>query len=48
MPGWYEEDYGMNLYPLRSAWRDHYVAKGCNHIKAWSLALKKTHTWPPK
>lgn len=30
------------------AWKLHYMAKGCNEHKAFWLAQKKTHTWPPE
>jgi hypothetical protein len=36
------------LLALRRAWATHYVAKGCSRDKAFWLAHKKTHTWPPR
>ena len=48
MPGYWFDDYPpRELLNLRAAWCAHYVAKGCGAEKAYWLAAKKTHTWPP-
>lgn len=39
--------YDPHLAAVRKAWAEHYMRKGCNETKAWQLARKKSHTWPP-
>ena len=43
----FDEYPSRQLIDLRVAWRAHYVAKGCSDHKAFHLAARKTHTWPP-
>lgn len=43
---WFDDCPSRELLALRRAWRDHYIAKGCNQSKASELARRKTHTWP--
>lgn len=46
---WFGDDYpSRELLNLRSAWRAHYIAKGCSAEKAFWLAAKKAHTWPSR
>lgn len=41
-------DYGQHHWQRVKAWRDHYIAKGCNPFKASELASKKRYkgSWP--
>lgn len=50
MPNEWSYDYGPNESKRITAWRAHYLAKGCNSSKAETCARRKvwrSHTWPP-